>query len=142
MGKGSLYPFLNEVLSKQMNKIYIIVVKTKEKKFLKLGFTSNSIRQRFKDFPFNYKVIRVVKNKHAKDIERSIHRLLVRQREFFLDKFDGCTECYPMDCLEYIHELINNYCGIKKKKKQVEKNDYILNEVGQIDYMDLSIFKP
>lgn len=128
-----------------MNKIYIIICYGKGFKFIKLGYTSVSIKQRFRDFSYKYKVIRVVKNRKSKLIEESIHRLMYRHRFKFEDKFSGYTECYPVSCLNEIHSLINNFCKISPKKSKkntiINKNNEVLNEYGQLDYVDLSMYK-
>lgn len=124
-----------------MNKIYIIKCLTKDENFIKLGYTSKSIKSRFKNFKYKYKVLRVVRHHKSKTIERSIHRLMIRQRFKFSESFDGYTECYAESCFDDINTLIDSFCGVKTKPKKIKKTKLILNNVGKIDYMDISIYR-
>lgn len=128
-----------------MLKIYVIKCYTKDKAFIKLGYTKNPIKIRFQNFKYKYRVIRVVKTKNAKEIEESIHRLIKNDRLYFADKFVGHTECYPLKCTRKINKLINQFCNIRPKKKKKTKLKTlpieIMNNSGQLDYVDLSMFK-
>ncbi len=129
-----------------MNKIYLIKCYSKERDFVKLGYTSTSIKRRFKDFKYKWKVIRVVKHKDAELIETAIHRLLRKDRVVFSDRFSGHTECYSLEKINHIHKLINDLCGIKPKFKKKRVSLYrrkheVMNNRGQLDWMDLSMYR-
>lgn len=129
-------------MSKLINKIYIIKCYRNKEKFLKLGYTKNKIKVRFNEFPYNYKTLRIIKSKDAELIETSIHRVLRHKRHKPLRRFVGNTECYPMSMFNEINRILNDACGIEHRPKRRPKLEYNhLNSRGQLDYVDLSMFK-
>lgn len=129
--------------------IYIIKCFYKEEQFLKVGFTKNSVRKRFKEnMPYKYKVLRIIKNNDAELVETSLHASLIEFRYKPNRKFIGYTECYPMSQFKRINKLINQSLGLKdkiKKKKPIniikQRKDDIVDIFGNLNYMNLSNFK-
>jgi hypothetical protein len=131
------------------NQIYLIKCYYKGEKFLKLGFTKNTVKTRFKnDMPYKIKVLRVVKNIDAEIIETSIHRALKHIKYSPKRKFSGHTECYSINKYVEINKIINSCCGIKDnfKKKHLPniykyRQDDVVDIFGNLNYMNISTFK-
>lgn len=127
--------------------IYIVKCIGSEETFIKLGFTSKSIKVRFKELPYKYKILRVVNVKNAKFHERTIHRFLSKKRYKPSIKFNGYTECYEMSCFNEINKLINELCNIKRRSKNKIKDNFNYSEYRhqnkqcKLDYIDVSMFK-
>jgi hypothetical protein len=125
-------------------KIYVIKCYNNNERFIKLGFTKYTVKTRFQNMPYRFKVLRVVYNTDSKLIETSIHRAIKDKRFKPSRKFPGYTECYPMSMFKEINRLINDFCGIEhkpKKKKQTPKQQKYLNHEGKLDYVDLSMYR-
>jgi hypothetical protein len=122
-------------------KIYLIKCYNYKEVFLKLGYTKNSIKKRFKEMPYKYKVLRVLKTKDAELIETSIHKLLKNERFIPFTKFAGYTECYDMNMFKKINTLLNQTLGIKPKPLKEYHKKEITNSKGQLDYVDLSMYR-
>jgi len=123
-------------------KIYIIKCWSSSESFIKLGYTYKSVKVRFKDLEYNYRILRVVNVKNPKEIETSIHRYLTDKRYHPKIKFVGYTECYKISTFNQINNLINEFYGIKnklkpKKKKTITNTDNYIS----FDYKDISMFK-
>jgi len=123
------------------NKIYLIECYSDDEKerFLKIGFTRlKYIKDRFKkDFPYNWRVIKVLEIKNAEMIERTLHTIFNGLRYKPNKNFSGKTECYDIKYLELFKELIdsflvNKYVSTKPKKKKNKNNKKELRIRGVI----------
>lgn len=80
-------------------KIYVILCWKGREKFLKVGMTTRSIENRFKEIPYKYKVIKFVEINQTElyEYEQAIHGLLRKHKYYPSIKFGGYTECYKME---------------------------------------------
>lgn len=87
---------------KAIPKVYIIVCFAKEERFLKIGITYKSIKERFRyNFPYQYKIIAITKGTAEFVYDEEI-RLKCLYRKFRYrpqNKFHGDSECFSMDIL-------------------------------------------
>lgn len=87
--------------------VYLIQMWKGKEKFLKVGMTTKTVEQRFKDSPYEYKLLDTleVANLWLFEYEQAIHALVKDFKHYPSIKFGGYTECYNMDALSKIKTL-------------------------------------
>jgi len=87
--------------------IYIIECYNDNEIFIKVGYTTMKIKNRFYNLPYKYKVIKTVEiNKMALfEYEQAIHNLVKEYKYYPKIKFDGYTECYNLNVLDSVLRL-------------------------------------
>jgi hypothetical protein len=88
-------------ITEKSSVVYLIKCFNQNETFLKVGYTTRSIEQRFKDFPYRYKVINTI----ASDIdllyriEQAMHGIGSELSYMPKKHFTGYTECYKIEAL-------------------------------------------
>jgi hypothetical protein len=78
--------------------------------FIKVGYTNNTIKNRFKNLPYQYILLgKIAINKIGiLEYEQSIHSMLKDNKYSPKVKFVGYTECYTIDKQEVILRMFFN----------------------------------
>lgn len=131
--------------------LYVVKFKSKTEEFLKVG-VSKELDKRIKSLSINHTVTRVkVYTKRHIDwvkVESDIHRVFKKDKYIPKVKFQGHTECYPMEMkdklLEYIKGVIALHPEPTKEDSLVpdtftliplfENNYYLVKEDGKVEY--------
>jgi hypothetical protein len=87
--------------------VYIIEMFKDKEHFIKIGLTNSTVHKRFnnkKIYPYNIKTIKLYKlsPSEAFDKELYLHRTLAKFTYIPNLYFQGFTECFTVDCLNYI----------------------------------------
>lgn len=93
-------------------KVYIIEVSGNNEKFIKIGRTYRSVKDRFYDryqFPYDYKIIKEISDNPHRifKLEHKLHKIVRSFRYIPKISFHGMNECFTPDCLELLKDYIN-----------------------------------
>lgn len=93
------------------SKLYIIECFNNEEKFIKIGITSRSLKERFggKEMPYNYKIIMIYEYSPEIiwDFEKELHKLYSKDYQYIPKiPFNGMYECYNMWITETLYPRI------------------------------------
>lgn len=120
---GTTYVSRNDTLGIKRNKpkssskkaktsgfIYCIKCTGFGETFIKVGYTNSTIKNRFKELPYQYILLgKIAVNKTGiLEYEQSIHSMLKDNRYYPKVKFVGHTECYTIDKQEVILRMFFN----------------------------------
>lgn len=88
--------------------VYLILMWYKKEKFLKVGMTRKTLKGRFRDVPYKWKVIHSVNvaDNLLYAYEQAIHGLCKDLKHIPSMHFTGYTECYCMDAKNKILSII------------------------------------
>lgn len=100
--------------------LYLIEVYNEEERFLKIGITKNSVKQRYrgKVLPYKYKILKEIKSLNRELIWDSENRLKEELKQFkYKPKifFAGAYECFEIEKLNIIYEQFNKVFKLTKK---------------------------
>jgi hypothetical protein len=90
-------------------KIYIIKCFDKNEKFIKIGITTTSVHNRFRNYkkqlPYSYEILKETKGSSdfVWDKEKELHKLCRPFQYKPLNYFQGETECFSLECLELLN---------------------------------------
>lgn len=96
-------------------KIYIVKITGNGESFIKIGRTFITVKKRFCGelrLPKCYKIeilyTLIGNGEYIYDLEYKLHRKLLKYKYLPSIHFDGKYECFSTDCINYIHDIINN----------------------------------
>lgn len=130
---------MREILNlEKEHTLYLVVIKTKEEEFCKVGVTTIDVDDRMSYIECNncsYIIIKEVKcNGYQARAFESL--LLTKSLDYSMKykpklRFGGYTECYK---LEYLDEIIKVYNYLEKRLKRINKNK---KEIKNEEYNNL-----
>lgn len=122
-------PVHNEYYYNQPSSVYLVKITREDLSWLKLGY-AKVVDKRVKNYGLDdtcsieiIKVLTVNTGKRAFEIERSIHSVFNSKRldpeimKSYHEK-SGFTECYPIDMLDDLSEVMTSIGTIKKETKE------------------------
>jgi hypothetical protein len=85
-------------------KLYMVLCYNDNESFIKIGRTFNTVEQRFKIIPYNYKILKVIKSDayHIFDLEYRFKKLYKKYNYIPKIKFGGRNECYVINTEKYL----------------------------------------
>jgi len=93
-------------------KVYIIEVFDDNERFIKIGRTFSSVKQRFSRtgyLPYEYNIIKTIEDNpyHIFKLESKLKRMCKQYKYTCNKSFNGQYECFTPDCLELLNDYIN-----------------------------------
>jgi hypothetical protein len=92
--------------------LYVITFNSEEEKFIKIGITSQDIKDRIKRIPYTVSKIKLFTGDASEiyDTEKFLHKKYSSSSYLPLQKFNGRLECYKEDNLENLETKILENC--------------------------------
>ena len=102
----------NESVFYDSFKVYIIEVFDDNERFIKIGRTFSSVKQRFSRtgyLPYEYNIIKEISGNpyHIFKLESKLKRMCKQNKYSCRKSFNGQYECFTPDCLELLKDYIN-----------------------------------
>lgn len=101
--------------------LYLIELQNETERFLKIGITKNTVKQRFKGkkaMPYTYKIITEVKTKNKEliwDVEKQLHNDFKEFKYKPKILFGGAYECFDIKQLNNIYEQFKRIFKLTKE---------------------------
>lgn len=91
--------------------LYIVELKDETTSFIKVGITGRTLKRRFIDIPYQYKLLHQIKTDSANvhDIEKYFKKTLRNFKYKPQIDFGGKTECYTQEALPEIRNYLFNF---------------------------------
>lgn len=93
-------------------KVYIIEVFDENERFIKIGRTFSSVKQRFSRLgylPYEYNIIKTIEGNpyYIFKLESKLKRMCKQYKYICNKSFNGMHECFTLDCLELLKDRID-----------------------------------
>ena len=89
--------------------VYVVRIFDDVEDFIKVGRTCRRIEDRFSTLPYRWRLVYAdyISPTTAFKKEAELHSLLKKYSYFPLNNFSGMTECYTLEAVFYLSELLN-----------------------------------